>query len=185
MKTSFKTILLSALSAIAVFTVISVTSCDNDKCKAIVCAYNGVCNDGICTCPSGYEGPQCEKIMRDKFEGIYQVLEKGTTSQTAQYAVSVEKGEEITDVRIKNFRNIFIDAVSAYVKSDTIFIPEQTVDERWVVKGVGIIEADQYYGAHGRLVLRYNVRDLDLPENDPLDDYGLQAGAPSIWNKTP
>lgn len=163
MKHSFKTILLSAFSVIAIFSVVSVSSCNNDKCKSIVCAYNGVCNDGICTCPTGYEGPQCEKIMRDKFEGIYQVLEKGTASQTAQYAVSVEKGEEIIDVKIKNFRNIFIGAVDAYVKADTIFIPEQTVDDRWVVKGIGVIEADKYYGEHGRLVLRYNVRDLELP----------------------
>ncbi len=183
MKNSLKTIFLSALSLMAIFT--GVTGCNEDKCKTIVCAYNGVCEEGVCSCPTGYEGPQCEKIMRDKFEGIYQVMEKGTTSQTAQYAVSVEKGEEIIDVKIKNFRNVFVGAVDGYVKSDTLFIPEQTVDERWVVKGMGILEADKYYGAYGKMTLRYSVQDLDLPEGSPADDYGLQAGAPSVWNKTP
>ena len=175
--------MLSAIVAIAAFTAVTYSSCNNDKCKAIVCAYNGVCNDGVCTCPSGYEGPQCEKIMRDKFLGIYSVLEKGTTSQTAQYTVSVEPGAEITDIRIKNFRNIFIEEVNAYIKSDTVIIPQQTIDERWEVDGIGIIDSDKYYGANGRLTLRYRVRDMDLPENTPADDFGMSSGEPSIWNK--
>jgi len=185
MKARLKVMLLSALGAIACFTAVTYTSCNNDKCKAIVCAFGGTCNDGVCTCPTGYEGPQCEKVMRDKFLGVYQVQEKGTVSETAQYTVSVEPGTEVTDLRIKNFRNIFLEEVSAYVRVDTVIIPEQTVDERWKVSGIGVIQSDKYYGANGRLVLRYSVRDLDLPETSPADDYGMNAGSPSIWNKTP
>jgi len=185
MKALFKTTLLSALGAMARFTAVTYSSCNNDKCKAIVCAFGGTCNDGVCTCPTGYEGPQCEKVMRDKFLGVYQVLEKGTLSETAQYTVSVEPGTEISDLRIKNFRNIFIEEVTGYVRSDSIFIPEQIVDERWEVQGMGVIQADKYYGNNGRLVLRYRVRDLDLSETAPADDFGLQSGEPSIWNKTP
>lgn len=179
MKARLKTIVLSALGAISVFTAVTVSSCKNDKCKAIVCAYGGVCTGGTCVCPTGYEGPQCETISRDKYLGVWVVSEDGTLTDAAQYSVSVNKGDNITELRIKNFHNLFVQDVSAYIKKDTIYVPQQTVDNIYTVSGNGYIIDDKYYGKNGKLVLKYIVTD----NAGNVDDFGINSGDPSLWNK--
>ena len=178
MKARFKTILLSALGAMTAFTAVTFSSCSEDKCKAIVCAFGGVCTDGQCLCPSGYEGPQCETISRVKYKGIWVVTEDGSFSNAAQYSVSVEEGENITELRIKNFRNLFTDNVQAFVKGDTLTIPNQTVNGS-TVRGFGYIVDDKFYGKNGKIILRYIIKD----QNGQIDDFGVDGGDPSLWNK--
>lgn len=185
MKARYKTILLSALGAFTVFTAVTFSSCKEDKCKAIVCAYGGVCTDGTCLCPSGYEGPQCETITRERYLGPWIVTEDGSLSNAAQYTVSVERGDNITELKLKNFRNRFLTDVSAFVKGDTLYIPEQTIDKNdamgtWSeVRGTGYITEDKYYGKNGKLVIRYVVED----QAGNIDDFGIDSGDPSLWNK--
>lgn len=178
MKARFKTILLSALGAMTAFTAVTVSSCSEDKCKAIVCAFGGVCTDGQCLCPSGYEGPQCETISRNKYKGIWVVTEDGSYSNAAQYTVSVEEGPNITELRIKNFRNLFTENVQAFVKGDTLTIPSQTINGS-SVRGFGYIIDDKFYGKNGKIVLRYIIKD----QNNQVDDFGIDGGEPSLWNK--
>lgn len=45
------------------------TSCNN-SCKDTVCRY-GICSDGYCHCHDGYEGDNCELLIRDKMLGNY------------------------------------------------------------------------------------------------------------------
>lgn len=179
MKARLKTIMLSALGALTAFTAVTVSSCNEDKCKAIVCAYGGVCSDGMCLCLSGYEGNQCETITRTRYLGVWNVTEDGTYSNATQYPLSIEGSpDKITEIRIKNFRNSFLQDVHALVKGDTITIPDQTIGER-SVKGFGYIEDDLKYGVNGKLTLRYMVRE----PNGIIDDFGVDFGEPSLWNK--
>jgi hypothetical protein len=181
MKARLKTFLLSSLGSIALFSAVTYTSCNNDPCKAIVCAAGGVCNDGDCICASGYEGNQCETETRQKFEGIWYVTEDGTISTTAQYTISVEGNAEpgkISELKISNFRNSFTQPVSAYVKADTLYIPQQTINNN-TVQGIGYIGDDPFYGLHGIINLRYSVKNA----GNVTDDFGLGAGEPSVWNK--
>jgi len=48
------------LVAITAFTAITYTSCNKDKCKDVTCQNGGACTDGTCSCPSGFEGANCE-----------------------------------------------------------------------------------------------------------------------------
>lgn len=182
MKARLKTFLLTSLGSIALFSAVTFTSCNDDKCKAIVCASGGVCNDGDCICASGYEGNQCETETREKFKGIWYVTEDGTLSTTAQYTISVEAVAEeakTTEVTITNFRNSFTRPVNAYVKADTLYIPQQVINGN-TVQGIGHIDDDPTYGIHGILTLRYSVKDV----NNITDDFGLTpAGKASVWNK--
>jgi len=178
MKARFKTIVLSALGALSVFSAVTVSSCNEDKCKAIVCAYGGVCDDGDCTCLQGYEGPQCETVNRNRYLGSWVVTENGTITDAAQYTISVERGDNITELRIKNLRNLFIDDVHAFVDGDTLYIPQQTVNNHTVF-GNGYIIDDKYYGDYGKLVVKYRVTDA----NNFTDDFGIDNGDPSLWNK--
>src|SRR4051812_21836804 len=107
MKTRFKTILISALAAIITIFSIGFFSCNTDKCKTVVCANGGVCNRGTCICPSGYQGSNCETVSREKFTGDWYVFEKGSTTNAAQYPITIKPSNNITDVVILNFFNYF------------------------------------------------------------------------------
>ncbi|MBS1590128.1 MAG: calcium-binding EGF-like domain-containing protein [Bacteroidetes bacterium] len=179
MKSRFKLVVLSALSALTAFSTVLVSSCKEDKCKSIVCAYGGVCSSGQCICPSGYEGTQCETITRKRYLGVWNVTEDGTYSSAAQYAISLEAGANIAEVRIKNFRNSFVSDVQAFVKGDTITIPNQTLAGK-TIRGFGYIQQDKYYGQNGKITMRYVVKDNT---SGVVDDYGVDNGDPSLWNK--
>jgi hypothetical protein len=49
------------------------TSCEQDKCKdrAVVCLNKGVCFDGVCNCPEGFEGDSCQFPVNAKFIGKF------------------------------------------------------------------------------------------------------------------
>ncbi len=182
MNKPLKTILISALATVSAFSAITYTSCNRDKCKTIVCANGGVCNDGACNCPSGYGGPTCETTSRDKFLGEWQVFEKGSNTNASQYSVSVAPANIVTDVVISKFYNYFVANIRGTIVGDTIYIPNQQLEGK-VVFGKGYIYTDVTYGQYGNISLSYEV--IDTATNVP-DDFGYYApdgSAPSQWNK--
>ena len=48
---------LWCLIGVIMFSVI--TSCNKDECENVVCLNGGVCVNGDCDCPDGWEGPNC------------------------------------------------------------------------------------------------------------------------------
>jgi len=183
MKSRFiKTIFLSALSTIVAFTAVTYTSCTPDKCKSVVCAYGGVCNEGSCICQSGYEGAQCEFITRDKFLGVYQVVETGTITDISHYTVSINADpNNVTNVTITNFYNSITTSVTGYVKGDSLYIPQKTYNNNTLtVQGYGYIQQEgTTYAQHAQLTLYYSV----VNAKGVVNDFGTAAGSPSIWNK--
>jgi hypothetical protein len=178
MKSTLRTIFASALVAIAGFTAVTLSSCEEDKCKGISCAYGGSCSEGICNCPAGYEGPQCETINRDRFLGIWYVNEDGSWSNAAQYSVAIEGEGEITKIKISPFNNQLRLDVIASVKGDTMTIPQQVV-EGYTVEGMGVITDDLHYGEHGRMTVTYYIID----PNGVKNEFGTTDPNPSLWNK--
>lgn len=179
-----KNYLLTAVSSLALLSAFSFTSCKEDKCKTVVCAYSGTCNDdGSCTCQIGYEGERCETISRDKFKGVYDVQESGSGSGPIRYSASIEDGDVIDQVHIRNFYNLFDASVKANVKADTIYIPLQNVadgDDIKSVEGKGWIDKEGFYGLAGRLVLTYKVKSTD----GSVNNFGMEGlDNPSIWTK--
>ncbi len=173
------------IPAIAVFVSLMAVSCNRDKCKTVVCAYNGVCNGGACICQAGYEGSNCETITRDKFLGDWTVFEKGSTTEAAQYPVSISASDNITAVIINNFNNYFtapIPPITASVLGDTIYIPNQQIAGK-VIFGKGYIYSNVTYGQYGSISMSYEVIDTATLR---VDDYGYYApdlSNPSAWNK--
>ncbi|HXS35347.1 MAG TPA: hypothetical protein VN721_01495 [Flavipsychrobacter sp.] len=184
MKARLKTIVISALSTLIAFSAATYTSCSPDKCKAINCAYGGVCNNGACTCQTGYEGTQCEVITRDKFTDgaggtVWYVKEKGTIStEGTPYNVTIADGAAINQVVIKHFYNSFASDVNAYVIGDSIKIPQQTINGSTVV-GYGYLDtADHSFYMYHKLVMYYSVSNAS-----GTDDFGLGGGSPSVWTR--
>lgn len=179
-----KSILKAAFVASMSLTAMLFNSREPDKCKAIVCANNGICNeDGSCTCPIGYEGTKCETITRDKFKGSWNVIEDGSLSSPEIYTTSVQNGVEIDQVIIRNFNNFSNSNVVAKVQNDTIFIPLQNMVQDGITKSVegkGYFVSDETYPLHGYLLIKYRV--IDSEGN--INDYGYRgAGEPSKWTK--
>ena len=179
MKSPLKTILISSLVTFSAFISIVYTSCNNDKCKSIVCAYGGVFNQGACTCQPGFEGSNCETISSTKFIGGWQVSETGTTTAFAQYEMAIEVDTPVTTVFLKNLNNYFTDLVIAYVNHDTLTIPNQDLDGKTVF-GTGYIYSTDVNGNFGIISMRYEVID-DVTNR--ADDFGVypDGSSPSIW----
>lgn len=179
MKARLKSVILSAVGVIAVFSTITVTSCNDDPCNAIVCSYGGTCAEGDCICPSGYEGTHCEVVTREKYRGVWTVFENGTVTNPAQYEITFVNGTGATEMTISNFYNRFpVSNVNVRVKGDSLFIPQQEVDN-YVIEGWGVLEWEDFYPEHGELTVYYKVTN---PEGK-TDDFGINAGVPSVWNR--
>ncbi len=186
MKLSIKTIFLSVCSTISVFTAVVYVSCKQDKCRMVNCQNGGVCNEGSCTCPSGYEGPTCSTVTRKKFTGNWMVFEKGSNSLAAQYPITITEGDEgITYVHIKNFYNYFFSsAIKAYVQGGTkLIIPPQYLQGKYFY-GEGYIHSNVTYDQYAAITMKYLVQDTATLVKD---DFGYEApidfSEPSNWNK--
>lgn len=187
MKFPFKTVLISAVATVSAFASITYTSCNRDKCKTITCANGGVCNEGRCICPSGFEGSNCETVTRNKFLGNWFVYEKGSMTNAAQYPISIKPAGEASDppldVVITNFNNYFLTPIKAYVTGDTLIIPNQQYEGK-VVHGIGYIHSSNTYVQFGGITMRYQVIDTATQN---VNDYGynepVNHSKPSEWNK--
>ncbi len=183
MKARLKTIMITTLLSFSVVAATVYTSCNRDQCKSIVCAYGGVCNNGACNCPSGYEGTNCETISRQKFLGNWSVFEKGSMTEAAQYPVSISEGTKVTEVIIKNFYNYFKTPVNASIIHDTIFIPNQQYEGK-VLFGIGYIYTSVTYGQYGAINMEYEIVDT---ATQAVNDFGynsiLDHSDASAWNK--
>jgi len=187
MKVTLKSIIYSAVLTLSAFAAVVYTSCKQDKCKAIVCAYGGACVDGVCHCMPGYEGTSCETISRDKFIGFYNVQEQGTISPYRQYPIAIESDPtDVTHVHIKNLYNYF-GIVIGIVSGDVLTIPNQQLQTK-VVVGAGSFSTTQggSTGPSSFVTMSYEVID-SASGNKIIDDFGyygsIDHSKPSLWSK--
>jgi len=68
---SIKLVVLSTFLVLGVFWAVTNTSCTKDACKAVTCANGGSCGGGLCTCPKGIGGLNCEIIYRELYANTY------------------------------------------------------------------------------------------------------------------
>lgn len=66
-----RTVLLTAILTLVVFSAVTYTACNKNHCRNVVCANGGACDGGHCVCLVGFEGDRCEILSRDKFVNTY------------------------------------------------------------------------------------------------------------------
>ncbi len=154
---SIKYVALSALLSVSAFCAVLYTSCSKDKCKDVTCQNGGTCNDGTCTCTTGYEGTNCETLSRAKFIKSWSAADViGSTplSYTANIAAGI--GTDVTQVIVGNsFSDNFfvIGPITANVTNATITIPVQNPDgNKYSVSGTGTL-------ANGKITWSYTIKD--------------------------
>jgi hypothetical protein len=160
-RTSIRTILVTAVTVSAVFVSAIYMSCNKDRCKNVVCYNNGTCNSssGSCTCATGYEDPSCQTASRLKFIANWGVINSTTTDEPAKFSVGISEGTVITGVVITNFHAFFTAPINATIKGDSIIIPVQTIQGK-VVQGSGYIYSTSVYGINGAISINYSVTDV-------------------------
>lgn len=67
----WKPVLLTAFSFLSIATIIVYSSCEKNPCNGVSCSNGGSCNNGVCKCPSGYEGPTCGTLTTARYAGVY------------------------------------------------------------------------------------------------------------------
>ena len=67
----WKVSLLTTVVFSAFVAVLLYTSCERNPCDNVTCFNGGSCNSGICRCPIGWEGTQCETKSTARYIGVY------------------------------------------------------------------------------------------------------------------
>src|SRR5690606_19651500 len=66
-----KSILFSIFGFLAVGGMVTLSSCEQDPCAELNCQHDGVCSNGYCQCPEGYEGAECDITSASRFTGTF------------------------------------------------------------------------------------------------------------------
>lgn len=107
------------LSCILLF---GISSCNN-PCKDTICE-QGKCEEGICICDAGFEGPTCDTRVVSKFIGNFNAAES-CNSGSGTYVVQIS--EDLSQVSSLNIDNLYSSTliVKASVSDSTLQIADQ------------------------------------------------------------
>ncbi len=130
-------------------------SCENDPCIDITCNNNGICIDGICECPDGFEGKYCEEqnllLKHVYIDGVvsdsYEYLEDGRISKASNYL----NGDPY---RIVNFRY----AVDTIILDQKFELFENIIQRMYYRIGLDQIRADLF--SDGLIVGDFSIYSL-------------------------
>lgn len=105
-----RTILLTGVLTMGVFSTVIYSSCSKkDKCDDIVCKNGGTCNDGVCKCPLGFEGPNCETASNAKFIGTFSAKDNcplvDSSRSGLNYQMTISAGSSATELYVLNLGN--------------------------------------------------------------------------------
>ena len=121
-------LLLTAVLTFAVFSVITWTACNKNKCHNVVCLNNGECDGGKCVCPVGFEGLRCEILSRDKFIFNYNGYDlcgygvNGDSTAYRQYSIHLLTVlHDSTEMVLTNFINNIEDSAICTIQSTDSF----------------------------------------------------------------
>lgn len=180
MKNNFLKTLVVTVATLLMFTV---QSCDTDPCSNVECGVNGTCFEGSCVCDAGYDGTDCNILIRSLFTGVYDVEEicDSNTSFTDYYESSINESPEgaqfITINNIYNFESQGFDPDDATVLASvsniggvySLLIESQTstvgfsgYEVDFEISGTGT-----YDPATSVITVNYSVTNTSLDPFDP------------------
>jgi EGF-like domain len=151
-KSKFPIIVLSVFAFC--LSIMFLNACSTNPCADIYCRNNGTCREGLCACPSGFEGNYCQAKTSDKFigfwDGYFRTYSSNGAFQTkpTNEALIISQGDKINKIvfyelyeQVPIYANIF--------ESNKIDIPYQQAGFTGsFVKGTGYVEATSDAGTN-------------------------------------
>lgn len=123
--------------------------CNATLCENITCQNGGTCTNGVCDCPAGFTGTNCETATITAYIGSWLVAEScnpGVNTATCApvssgYLATIQaNGTSTTSTAIINFWDTFANSVVADVNGNTITITYQVPDsDGYGVSGSGTL----------------------------------------------
>lgn len=151
-----KTILLSGVLTLGVFSMVAYTSCSKkDKCDSITCKNGGTCSDGVCKCPVGFEGVNCEISSAGKFAGLWAATDNcnisDRTGSDLKYQITISQSN--TDPLKVDVRGIASTdySFSATANGKVLTIEEQEAADGRTYSGTITYQNDS------TLALKFNI----------------------------
>jgi hypothetical protein len=128
-----KNIFFSVALTLGAFTAITYTACNKDECKDVVCQNGGTCVSGACSCPSGYEGTNCETLWTTKFIKTWTAPSDQNVASGVKlnpYTCIITQGSAMNTLIIGTgfYDNFFQHSINATVNGNTLTIPSQQPD---------------------------------------------------------
>ena len=68
---NWKSLLVTICTFFAISGMVVFSSCEKDPCTELTCQNGGNCADGYCSCPTGFEGAECDITASSRFIGKY------------------------------------------------------------------------------------------------------------------
>jgi hypothetical protein len=152
---------IAVLSSFVILTVFGITllsSCGKDNplikngtiiepCKNVVCYNGGVCSDGRCNCPTGFEGTDCNTTWNNRYTGTYDAIDQCSSGNnyTVQIAPEVGKADGIVIKNISKFCTDVNLSVTIGPDKTTLKILPQLYCSNYYISGRGTQSDDQKY----------------------------------------
>ena len=154
-------LLFIRLSVIIIFIT---ASCKRDSCENVVCSGNKICFQGVCQCPTGYEGQYCDTLSADKYVGNYQVYQNCINGLPSQYPSNIVQGNYVYEIYIGNMIGQGLQC-RAIINVNDIQIPSQNLGAT-PISGYG-----NYNPANGHITLHYQYSQNGIPYDCTADYY--------------
>jgi len=155
-----KNYLLKTLTiAFTALALLTIQSCDTDPCSDVDCGPNGICFEGICECDSGYDGNNCEIVIRSLFIGTFDATEICDTTPDGEQDDYVSEITESFDG-------------PEYIVIDNVVLIEAQGFTSGALPNYEIIGGGTYDPATAQITLEYSITDLDEePDSEYYSDY--------------
>lgn len=120
-------------------------ACIKDQCAATVCRNGGVCVNGQCACPAGYEGVDCSSKWNEKFAGDWQASDNFLKDSLHRfYTIHISQDTARDSFYISGFADT-LNGIQCVRNSlyKFAFRPDQKIDSVLTIKsGNGTMDAD-------------------------------------------
>ncbi|GAB4407237.1 MAG: hypothetical protein OHK0039_09580 [Bacteroidia bacterium] len=122
---------LSLRGLLLALSLIWITAC-KDPCKEVVCENGGTCVEGVCDCPEGYVGANCERFDLAQLPGTYRVAYEGCFTTNDNHRVLLEAGSTGSQFVLVGLGDYACPGgevrLTGTVEGAALAIPSQTID---------------------------------------------------------
>lgn len=136
MAAKYRIISITLLFVSIIFLGVVYSGCVKTGCADNFCQNGGLCVDGSCACPAGYEGIHCETLWSAKFSGNWNVQESildSNGTHQSNYSINVLPASDAKFFLINNlegsqdsiycqFNNVFAFTLPVQAHQDSSFI---------------------------------------------------------------